>query len=68
MKVTYFKDTDTLLVTFSNSEVVDTKDINENTIIDLDAKGNLVAITIEHATKQTEVSSFSFDQITKLTA
>lgn len=68
MKITYFKDIDTLLVTFSNKDVFETKEINENTIIDLDEKGLIVAITIEHANQQTELSSFSFDQISKLTA
>lgn len=68
MKITYFKDTDTLLVTFSEKDVFETKDINENTLIDLDEKGNIVSITIEHAAKQTEISSFSFDQVSKLTA
>ncbi len=66
MKVTYFDDTDTLLVCFNNNPIVETKDLNNNTIIELDQNGNLVSMTIEHAKEQTEVSSFSFNKIDKI--
>ena len=49
MKIKYFSDTDTALVEFSEHEVAETKEINENIYIDLDISGNLVAMTIEHA-------------------
>jgi uncharacterized protein YuzE len=49
MNVKYFRDTDTALLEFSDHAVVETKEINENVYIDLDADGNLVALTIEHA-------------------
>jgi len=49
MKIRYFPDTDTALIEFSNAEVVETKEISENLYIDLDNKGNLVGMTIEHA-------------------
>lgn len=66
MKVTYFEDTDTLLVYFNDNEIVETKDINENTLIELDVNGKVVSMTIEHAKNQTEISSFSFNQVPKL--
>ncbi len=66
MKVTYFDDTDTLLVNFNDHKIVETKDLNENTIIELDVNGNIVSMTIEHARLQTEVSSFSFNQVAKM--
>lgn len=66
MKVTYFEDTDTLLVYFNDNKIVETKDINENTLIELDAQGKIVSMTIEHAKNQTEISSFSFNQVPKL--
>jgi uncharacterized protein YuzE len=49
MNVKYFEDTDTALLEFSNNEVSETTEINENIYVDLDADGNLVAMTIEHA-------------------
>jgi len=66
MKVTYFEDTDTLLVYFNDNEIVETKDLNENTLIELDINGKIVSMTIEHAKDQTEISSFSFNQVSKL--
>lgn len=66
MKVTYFDDTDTLLVYFNDNKIVETKDLNENTLLELDENGNIVSMTIEHAKQQTEVSSFSFNQVPKM--
>ena len=66
MKITYFEDTDTLLVYFNNNEITETKDLNENTLIELDENGKVVSMTIEHAKEQTEISSFTFNQVPKL--
>ncbi len=46
--------------------IVETKDLNENTLLELDENGNIVSMTIEHAKQQTEVSSFYFKQVTKM--
>ena len=65
MKVQYFPDTDTdtVLVTLNNQPVALTKDLDENTLFDLDSAGNLVSITIEHAKERVDISNFSFEQI-----
>jgi uncharacterized protein YuzE len=60
MKVKYFQDTDTLLVDFSDRKVAETRDLNENVLIDLDADGRVVSLTIEHAKQQTDVAEFSY--------
>ena len=65
MKVEYFHDTDTALVEFSDREVTETKEINENIYIDLDAFGNLVAMTVEHAQQQASLPDLSYEQIEK---
>ena len=54
MTITYFKDTDTLLVNFTKQDIHETKDLNENILLDLDKNGNVVSMTIEHAGKQAE--------------
>lgn len=56
MKVSYFADTDTLYIEFRDSGVAESKDLDENTILDVDAKGNVCAITFEHASQRTDVS------------
>ena len=53
MKVSYFKDTDTALLEFSDRPIQETQAVNENIYLDLDADGNLVSITLEHATHTT---------------
>ena len=63
MKVKYFPETDTALVEFSERAVVETKEINENIYIDLDALGNLVAMTVEHARQQANLPNLSYEQI-----
>ena len=65
MNITYFKDTDTLLVNFNDNEIAETRDLNENVLLELDKNGAVVSMTIEHAQQQTEVQSFSFNQVDK---
>jgi uncharacterized protein YuzE len=55
MKVSYFKDTDTLYIEFLDSDIAESKDLDENTILDVDAGGNVCAITFEHASERTDV-------------
>ena len=68
MKIRYFADTDTALIEFSNELVVETREISENLYVDLDKKGNLVSMTIEHARKQANISEISFLQMEKSSA
>jgi uncharacterized protein YuzE len=65
MKIRYFADTDTALIEFSNEPVMETREISENLYIDLDEKGNLVSMTIEHAKEQANISEVSFLQMEK---
>jgi len=60
MKVKYFQDTDTLLVDFSDRKVAETRDLNENVLVELDEDGHVVSMTIEHARQQTDVAEFSY--------
>jgi uncharacterized protein YuzE len=60
MRVKYFPDTDTLLVTFRDTEITDTRDLNENVLVDLDGSGRVVSITLEHARQQTDVGEFVY--------
>lgn len=63
MEIKYFSDTDTLLINFSNKEIVETRDITENILIELDKDGDLVSMTIEHAKQLTDVESFSYQKV-----
>lgn len=63
MKIRYFADTDTLYIEFRERGVVDTKDLDENTTMDLDGEGNVLAITFEHASKRTDVRHLTLEGI-----
>ncbi|HEY5544386.1 MAG TPA: DUF2283 domain-containing protein [Candidatus Binatia bacterium] len=64
MKIKYFHDMDTLYIEFRAVDVAETKDLDENTILDLDSSGNICGITIEHASERTDIPTFSYEQIT----
>lgn len=63
MKIKYLQDTDTLYIEFRATEVAESKDLDENTIIDVDSEGGICAITLEHASKRADIPHFSFEQI-----
>ncbi len=63
MKVKYFEDTDTLYIEFRDDEIAESKDLDENTVLDVDAKGNVCAITFEHASQRTDVSHLTIEGI-----
>ncbi len=64
MKVKYFSDTDTAHIEFTEKAVQETKEISKNIYIDIDDKGNLVSMTVEHAKLNAMLSEFSFQEIT----
>ncbi len=63
MRVKYFPDSDTLYIELRNGEVAETRDLDENTQIDVDRGGNICAITIEHAKQRADLPHFSFEQV-----
>ncbi len=63
MKITYFRDTDTLYIEFRAGGVSATKDLDENTQVDLDHAGNICAITLEHARDLAGLPHVSFDEV-----
>ena len=63
MDIRYFQGTDTLLVVFSDRQIAETRVVNEDVLIELDADGKIVGVTIEHAGEQIDVSNLSYEQI-----
>ena len=63
MKVKYFADTDTLYIEFSDQAIAETRDLDKNTLLDLDADGNICALTFEHASKRTDVQQVTLEGI-----
>ena len=63
MKLKYFEDTDTLYIEFRDQKISESKDLDENTVLDLDAEGNICAITFEHASARTDVQQVTLEGI-----
>jgi len=63
MKIQYFQDTDTLYIEFKPLEVTETRDLDENTLLDLDRSGNIAGITVEHASQRADIPKFSYEQV-----
>ena len=63
MKMSYFQDTDTLYIEFKEADAAQTTELDENTLLDFDTNGNMVAITIEHASARTDVHQLTLSGI-----
>lgn len=63
MKIKYFQGTDTLHIEFTDADIFETKDLDENMLLDIDANGNICGITLEHAKQRADFPHFSFEQI-----
>lgn len=63
MKIRYFTETDTLHIEFSDDTVSETRELDEDTLADVDASGRVCGLTIEHASMRTGVPQFSYEQV-----
>ena len=63
MRIRHFEETDTLLIEFKSAPVAETRDLDENTVLDLDSHGNVCAITVEHASQRTDIPQFSYERV-----
>jgi uncharacterized protein YuzE len=63
MKIQYFEDTDTLYITFSHNIPTETKEIDEDTLLDLDQNGQLCGMTIEHAKNRVGIPEIKYEKI-----
>ena len=63
MNVRYYTETDTLYIEFRDVAVAETRDLDENTLLDLDDDGNICAITVEHASTRAGIPQFSYEQV-----
>jgi len=63
MKMKYFNDTDTLCIEFRNEDIDESRDLDENTVLDFDANGNVCALTFEHASARTDMQQITLEGI-----
>ena len=63
MKLNYFKDTDTLYIEFNENGATETRQLDDNTLLDIDQNLNIVSLTIEHASQITDLEKLSLSGI-----
>ena len=68
MKFHYYPDTDSLYIDLSEKTSVDSREVAPGVVLDFDAKGNLVGIDIDHASKVVNLSKLEAESlpVTKL--
>jgi uncharacterized protein YuzE len=68
MKIKYFEDTDTALFELGLGDVSETRELSEDVYLDLDSGGHVISITVEHASKRSDLSEVSFLRMNDLTS
>ena len=63
MKIRYFKNSDTLYIEFRKADIVESRDLDDDTVIDVDEDGNIVAMTMEHASNRTDAPNLTFEEV-----
>jgi uncharacterized protein YuzE len=63
MKLQYFDNTDTLYIEFRDSDIAESRDLDENTTLDTDSQGNICTITVEHASQRTDIRHLTVEGI-----
>jgi len=63
VKVKYYVETDTLFIEFRAGDVAETRDLDENTLLDVDGSGNVLSLTVEHASERAGFPEFSYEQV-----
>ena len=63
MKTRYFEGTGTRYIKLRSGPVAETRDLDENSLVDVDDAGQMLSISIEHAQARVELPTFSYEQI-----
>lgn len=59
MKLAYYADTDSLYIDLSERTSVESREVSPGVVLDFDAKGQLVGIDIDHASRHVSMSALS---------
>jgi uncharacterized protein YuzE len=66
MRVQYFTATDTLYIEFRASQVLESLDLDGDTVIDVDECGQICALTMERAKFRADAPRVSFEEVAGL--
>ena len=63
MKLNYYAETDSLYIDLSEKTSVESREISEGIVLDYDAKGNLVGIDIDNASKKVQLKELVLSKL-----
>jgi uncharacterized protein YuzE len=63
MKLNYYAETDSLYIDLSEKPSVESREISEGVVLDYDAKGNLVGIDIDNASKKVQLKQLVLSKL-----
>lgn len=66
MTFEYYPDTDTLYIALRPGPSADAAEVAPDVVLDYDAEGNVMGLTVEHASERADLSSFSVTNIPAL--
>jgi len=67
MKLNYDRETDSLYIDLNSRASADSKEVQEGVIIDVDAKGKIVGIDIQHASEVMDIATLEADSLPAVT-
>ena len=63
MKLNYYSDTDSLYIDLSEQPSAESREISEGVVLDYDAKGNLVGIDIDNASRKVDLKKLTLNKL-----
>jgi len=63
MKLTYYRDTDSLYIDLSSRPSAESKAVSEGIVLDYDADGNLAGIDIDNASRKIDLKEVILSRI-----
>jgi uncharacterized protein YuzE len=63
MKLSYDRETDSLYIDLNSRPSADSREVEEGIVIDVDAKGKIVGIDIQHASQVLDLSTLDAESL-----
>ena len=63
MKISYDKATDSLYIHLADRASVESDEVKDGVVLDFDAKGALVGIDVQHASKRADLNNLSLSKL-----
>lgn len=68
MKLRYYPDTDTLSIRLKEGNSIETNEIANDVVVDMDAEGDIISIDIEHASQKFDLNAVEIVNLPRVMA